>query len=73
MPDSPKQRSTEHHGTGQSGYTSGRRAGDPSIEETIADRNASYPDESQDQPGELGGEDDRFTGRGGRRWAPKKS
>ena len=74
MPDSPKpkQRSTERHGTGQSGYTGGRKTGDPSIEENIADRNASYPDEGDDKPGELGGEDDRFRGRGGRPWAPSK-
>jgi len=68
--ETPKQRSTEHHGVGQSGYTAGRRAGDPALEKDVEDRNAAYPKGAPEVPGELG-EDDRFTGRGRAPWSER--
>jgi hypothetical protein len=71
MTEKPKQRSTEYYGLGQSGYTAGRVAGDLALEEQLEDRNETYP-KGADVPPD-GGDDDRFTGRGGRRWAPDES
>jgi hypothetical protein len=71
-PDSePRQpRSTERYGLGQSGYTAGRRAGDPALEREIEARNPSYPRGLDDQLLELG-DDDRWIGRGGSQWHPE--
>jgi hypothetical protein len=62
-------RSTEHYGLGQSGYTAGRIAGDRSLEEQLQTRNVSYPAGENHEGADLG-DDDRFTGRGGRQWVP---
>lgn len=68
--DRPKQRSTEHYGVGQSGYTAGRPEPDPALERELEALNvAVLDDEEEDHPTE-GGLDDRFTGRGRRIWAP---
>ena len=64
----PKQTSIESYGLGQSGYTAGRREGDPSLEQQIEDRNLSYDDE----PVVDLETDERFVGRGGRHWSPDR-
>lgn len=71
MPEAPKQRSTEYFGVGQSGYTAGRLEDDPSLERQLEDRNLSYPKET-DVAAIDAGDDERFTGRGGRHWAPEE-
>lgn len=69
-PQRPRpRRSTESFGLGQSGYTAGRVAGDRALEEQLEDRNIAYPAGSDEAPNELG-EDERFTGLGGRPWRP---
>lgn len=69
MPEAPKQRSTESYGVGQSGYAAGRKECDLALEGQLEDRNVSYGDDDE-LVTDLG-DDDRFTGRGGRRWAPE--
>ena len=69
MPERSKQRSTESFGVGQSGYTAGRVEGDAALERQLEDRNTSQRDD-QDKPADELGVDDRFTGRGRRRWIP---
>lgn len=67
MPEPSKQRSTEHYGLGQSGYTAGRVERDPSLE--IEARNVTFPRGADEEPSDLG-LDERFTGRGSSFWAP---
>ena len=64
------QRSTESYGLGQSGYTAGRVEGDRSLEQQLEDRNAASPERQEEEDSNLG-LDDRFTGRGRRRWVPR--
>lgn len=68
-----RRESTEYFGQGQSGYTAGRVAGDPSL--GLEGRNPSLPDEDSDVEAYLAEndhiDDDRFTGRGSRQWAPE--
>jgi hypothetical protein len=61
----PLQRSTEHHGLGQSGYTAGRTEPDPAL--GINGLNVSYP-RGEDERILAEGEDERFIGAGGRPW-----
>jgi hypothetical protein len=70
MSEQRKQRSTEHYGLGQSGYTAGRNEPDPSL--AFDDRNTSYLEPTNDASDELG-EDERFKARGSRRWVPDES
>lgn len=72
MSGQPKQRSTEYYGLGQSGYTAGRVENDPALEAQLEDRNETYPSSADELPAD-GGDDDRFTGRGGRHWAPDEA
>jgi hypothetical protein len=69
MPESPRKQSTEHYGLGQSGYTAGRVENDLSLELQIEDRNVSPPNRTGGAVDSIG-DDDRFTGRGGRPWVP---
>ena len=55
------QKSTEHHGTGQSGYTAGR-TDDPAIEREVQTRPVVGPKRTDEQDV---GDDDRFHGKGG--------
>jgi hypothetical protein len=58
--------STDYCGVGQSGYTAGRRAPDPSLARQLQSRNANYPGKADDEV--LRDEletDERFIGRGG--------
>lgn len=71
MPEPPRKRPTEHYGLGQSGYTAGRVENDLALEQQIEDRNAAYPNSAGGPAGAIG-DDDRFTGRGGRRWASRE-
>jgi hypothetical protein len=71
MPDQAKQRSTEYYGVGQSGYTAGRVEGDRALEQQMETRNERYPKGIPARAPD-GGDDDRFTGRGGRDWAPEE-
>lgn len=72
MTEPAKQRSTEYYGVGQSGYTAGRVEGDAALEQQLEDRNETYP-KGADQLAPDGGDDDRFTGRGGLHWAPDEA
>jgi len=60
--EAPKQVSTEYNGLGQSGYTAGRRQGDPSL--GLEDRYRGYPKGEDAQLLERE-DDDRFIGCGG--------
>jgi len=72
MPEErPQRRSIESYGQGQSGYTAGRVEGDRSLDHEIKARNDSYFNEP-DELDELS-DDERFSGCGGRRWAPPES
>ncbi len=68
MPD--RKQSIENFGLGQSGYTAGRVAGDPALERELEGRNLADPNDTEDQADDRG-DDERFTGRGGPRWAPE--
>jgi len=73
MVDTARQRSTEHGGLGQSGYTAGRPDADPALALELEAEYVTYPrgaDEDQLQH-ELG-TDDRFTGRGGPLLTPRE-
>jgi len=63
MTQPPKQRSTERHGVGQSGHAAGRER-DRALERNVETRNPRHPND-QEEPHDVG-DDDRFTGRGGR-------
>jgi len=70
METRPLQRSTEHYGLGQSGYTAGRIEGDVALGLELEGRNVSYPKSvDEDHALELG-DDERFIGAGGRPWVP---
>jgi hypothetical protein len=63
----PKQRSTESHGLGQSGYTAGREHADEALQnELVAEHVAPHAplDEDEGVRADLA-TDNRFTGRGG--------
>jgi hypothetical protein len=67
-----KRESTEYFGQGQSGYTAGRVEGDPSM--GLEGRNVALPptqDRDKYHADNDHIDDDRFTGRGGVRWAPE--
>jgi hypothetical protein len=53
------QKSTEHNGVGQSGFTAGRNESDPLLDSEVQVRAEVGPDEPFDE------DDDRFYGRGG--------
>ncbi|MDX2089958.1 MAG: hypothetical protein SFX73_19030 [Kofleriaceae bacterium] len=61
------QRETEHYGLGQSGFAAGRIEGDPAL--GIEARNISYPKGTDDSLLEQG-DDERWTGAGGKTWVP---
>lgn len=68
MADRPQhRRDTESYGLGQSGYTAGRREGDPALERNIEARNRAYPKGLDEKLLELD-VDERWTGRGGSQW-----
>lgn len=67
-PQKPR-RSTESQGLGQSGYTAGRREGDPALEQNTETRGHHYPRGFDERMLEFG-LDDRWTGRGGRPSSP---
>jgi hypothetical protein len=63
----PKQRSTESHGLGQSGYTAGRHRDDEALQHELATDHVAVPassDEDEQVRADLA-TDNRFTGRGG--------
>jgi hypothetical protein len=64
----PLQRSTEHYGLGQSGYTAGRNEGDLAL--GLNGLNLSYP-RGEDERVLADGEDERFIGTGGTPWVPE--
>ena len=70
MVDSPQRRSTESYGLGQSGYTAGRREGDPALERYIEARNRAYP-RGLDEHVLAEGDDERWIGLGGSPWVPE--
>ena len=65
-PEPERQRSTEYHGMGQSGYAAGRREGDPALRRDLETNNLEYtrviPGEEPDY--DLG-TDERWVGCGG--------
>ena len=71
-PDRRLLETTERYGLGQSGYTAGRREGEPALEREIEARNRGYPRGSDEHMLELG-LDERWTARGGSRWYPEPS
>jgi len=66
MAATANQRSTEHGGLGQSGYTAGRPVADRALALELDAEYVTYPrgDDDEEVQHELG-VDDRFTGRGG--------
>lgn len=70
MPEQPRQKSIEHYGLGQSGYTAGRIERDRAL--GIEGRNVSYPKGTDEHAIEMA-DDERFSGAGGRPWAPEAS
>nr|HEX4314296.1 hypothetical protein [Kofleriaceae bacterium] len=58
------QKSTEHGGMGQSGYTAGRKGKDPAVEKDVQVHNVEAPDDEHHDTEPA--TDDRFTGRGGK-------
>jgi hypothetical protein len=63
-------RSTESYGLGQSGYTAGRREGDPALETTVDGRNCGCPPAIEERLFELWEDDERWLGRGCLMWYP---
>ena len=64
-----REHSVEYFGLGQSGYTAGRIAADPSL--GIEGQNSAYPPGTDERTPDLG-VDERFTGVGGWAWVPRE-
>ncbi|MDB4961964.1 MAG: hypothetical protein JWP01_1963 [Myxococcales bacterium] len=66
-------RSTESYGLGQSGYTAGRREGDPALDRTVDARNCGASPLIEERLHDLWEDDERWLGRGCLLWYPAQN